>query len=126
MHLNGERQAILCCVASGRHTNVKDVLGWEYPGVAVWYTDIWPEMTLSFGSTPVCRAAQYPDALALGLTLSSGPDTCTLDSGTARCCNFSGVPYEVVCPDAWHSVSGARPDYAYFLVARQDVLVPAP
>jgi hypothetical protein len=92
----------------------------------VWYTDMWPEMTLSFGSTPVCRDAKYPDALALRLTLSSGPDACTLDSGTAKCCSFSGVPYEVVCPDAWHSVSGARPDYAYVLVARQDILVPAP
>jgi hypothetical protein len=92
----------------------------------VWYTDMWPEMTLSFGSTPVCRKPQYPDALALRLTLSSGADTCTLDSGTAKCCSFSGVPYEVVCPDAWRSASGDHPDYAYVLVARQDILVPAP
>ena len=92
----------------------------------VWDSDMWPELALSFASPPVCQKAGYPDALALRLTLSNGQDTCTLDSQTARCCTFSGVPYEVISTDAWHSVSGERPDYANILVARQDILVPAP
>ena len=93
---------------------------------AVWYQDIWPEMVLSFASLPVCQKAGYPDSLALRVTLSSGSDTCTLDSGTGTCCSFSGVPYEVQCPDAWHSVSGSWPDYATLLVARKDILMSAP
>jgi hypothetical protein len=91
----------------------------------VWEKDMWPELTLSFASTPVCQKAGYPDALFLRLTLSNGADTCTLDGSTARCCTFSGVLYEVAA-DAWHDVSGRYPDSARILVARRDLLVPAP
>jgi hypothetical protein len=91
----------------------------------VWAKDMWPEVTLSFASTPICQKAGYPDALALRLTLSSSRDTCTLDSGTARCCSFDGVLYEVEA-EAWHTVSGGYPDYAQILVARRDLLIPAP
>jgi hypothetical protein len=93
---------------------------------AVWFTELWPELTLSFASMPVCRKPMYPDALALRVTLANESDSCTLDSGTAKCCRISNVLYEVECPDAWHSVSAAQPDYANILVAREGVLVSAP
>ena len=89
----------------------------------VWNNYIWPEATLSFGSKPLCQRSGYADTFALNVTLAIGDDTCTLDSGTGRCCTFGGMPYEVLCPDAWHSSSGSRPDFAYLVVARQDLVV---
>ena len=92
----------------------------------VWYEDMWPELSISFDPSPVCQKPGYPDALELRVTLSDGRDVCILDGGTGRCCTFSGTQYEVLCPDAWHTVSGTRPDFAYILVARQGLLVSAP
>ena len=92
----------------------------------LWYKEMWPEMSISFDDTVVCRDAERPKALVLRVNLEASDGSCAVDGRNARCCNLAGREYEVACLDAWRSASGVFEEYADLFVARRELIGPAP
>jgi len=77
-----------------RHPLYALIVGTRVDLFADDFGDILPELTLSASTTPICRTTDTNVDL-VSVQLSTGTDTCNLDSNSERCCALWGRTYEV-------------------------------